>query len=315
MRKIPIIMDCDPGHDDAIALILAFASERLDVRGVAATGGNQTVEKTLRNARKVLSYIGAKPPLARGADKPMLRDLTTAAAVHGESGLDGPSIPETDYREGPLPAAEFMREIILASPEPITLVPTGPLTDIGVLLSAYPEVKRNIGGISLMGGAIDGGNWSAAAEFNILVDPEAADIVFSSGLPIVMCGLDVTHKAYITQAEADELRAFGGKVPVFVAELLDFFFKFHADQGFPGSPLHDPCAVAYLIAPEIFQTREYYVRVETRGEFTTGATVADKRGVLGMPPNVKACVGIDRQAFKRLLFDACKSYDSRGGAL
>lgn len=313
MSKIPIIMDCDPGHDDAIALILACSSDKLDLRAVTVTGGNQTVEKTLRNARKVLSYIGRRPPLGRGADKPMLRDLVTAAAVHGESGLDGPSIPETDYREGPLSAVDLMRKTILESPEPITLVPTGPLTDLGILFSVYPEVKRNIAGISLMGGAIDGGNWTAGAEFNILVDPEAADIVFSSGLPIVMAGLDVTHKAYITAAEAEELRAIGGKVPVFVAELLDFFFKFHANQGFAGSPLHDPCAVAYLIAPEIFVTRDYYVRIDTRGEFTTGATVADKAGITGMPPNVKACVGIDREAFKRLLFGACASYNDRGG--
>jgi pyrimidine-specific ribonucleoside hydrolase len=312
MDKIPIIMDCDPGHDDAIALVLAFSSPKLDVRAVTMTGGNQTVEKTLRNARKVLSYIGVRPPLARGADKPMFRELETAASVHGESGLDGPSIPDTDYREDERPAADLMRDIILESPEPVTLVPTGPLTNIGILLSVYPEVKRNIRGISLMGGAVLGGNWTAAAEFNILVDPEAADIVFTSGLPIVMSGLDVTHKAYITKAEVEAIRSLGDKVPVLVAELLDFFFKFHDARGYVGAPLHDPCAVAYLIAPEIFSTHDYHIRIETSGEFTTGATVADRTGVTGKSPNVKASMGVDREAFIRLLTEACASYNERG---
>lgn len=302
-------MDCDPGHDDAIALILAFSSPKLDVRAVTVTGGNQTVEKTLRNARRVLAFIGARPPLARGADKPMFRELETAAAVHGESGLDGPSIPETDYREGELTAADLMRKVILESPEPIALVPTGPLTNIGILLSTYPEVKRNIRGISLMGGAVEGGNWTAAAEFNILVDPEAADIVFNSGLPIAMSGLDVTHKAYITRDEVEAIRSLGGRVPVLVAELLDFFFKFHDERGYVGAPLHDPCAVAYLMAPEIFTTQDYYIQIETRGEFTTGATVADRTGITGMRPNVRASMNVDRAAFIRLLIESCASYN------
>jgi len=309
MNRLPIIMDCDPGHDDAIALILAFSSPKLDVRAVTVTGGNQTVEKTLRNARKVLSYIGVRPPLARGADKPMFRELETAAAVHGESGLGGPVIPETDYREVPLCAVDLMRKTILESPKPVTLVPTGPLTNIGILLSTYPEVKRNIGGVSLMGGAVLGGNWTAAAEFNILVDPEAADIVFSSGLPIVMSGLDVTHKAYIKKDEVESIRSLGGKVPKLVAELLDFFFKFHDERGYVGAPLHDPCAVAYLMAPEIFTTRDYYVQIETRGEFTTGATVADRAGTTGKPANAKVSMDVDRDAFIRLLVDACASYN------
>jgi pyrimidine-specific ribonucleoside hydrolase len=308
MKKIPIIMDCDPGHDDAIALVLAFASDKLDVKAVTVTGGNQTLAKTLKNAKKVLSYIGKRPLLAAGADKPMFRSLEVAAAVHGESGLDGPTLPDTDYKEEPVPAVDLMRRIIMDSPEPITLVPTGPLTNLGILFTAYPEVKKNIAQISLMGGGIDSGNWAPAAEFNILVDPEAADIVFTSGLPITMCPLDVSHKALIVNNEIEELRNHGGKVSVMVAELIDFFYQYHIVQGFKGAPLHDPCAVAWLIAPELFKTVDYHISIETQGKHTTGMTFADRRFWTKAKPNTKVCVDIDRAGFIKLITDACKSY-------
>ena len=308
MKKIPIIIDCDPGHDDAIALILACAREELDVKAVTVSAGNQTLEKTLNNAKRVLSFIGKRPPVAAGAERPMFRALETAPAVHGESGLDGPVIPEADFQEERIPAVELLRKTILESPEPITLVPTGPLTNIGILFSAYPEVKRNIERISLMGGAIGAGNWTAAAEFNILVDPEAADIVFSSGLPIVMCGLDVTHKAMIMQEEVERLRSNGGKVPVFVAELVDFFFEFHREQGFAGAPLHDACAVAYLVRPDLFTVEPYSVVVECSGKHTSGMTLADRRFWVKSGHNVLACMDIDRAGFIGLLTEACESY-------
>jgi pyrimidine-specific ribonucleoside hydrolase len=308
MKKIPVIIDCDPGHDDALALILAFASEKLDVRAVTVTAGNQTLTKTLRNAKRVLSYIGVAPPLAAGADKPMFRELEVAADIHGESGLDGPVIPETGYETENVPAVDLLRRVILESPEPVTLIPTGPLTNIAVLFTAYPEVKKNIKRISLMGGSLQAGNWSPVAEFNILVDPEAADIVFSSGLPITMCGLDVTHKAIITREEIEALRSLGGKVPVLAAEMLDFYFEAHIRQGFSGAPLHDPCAVLWVIAPEIFTTRPYRVSIETRGKYTTGMTVADRRPWAEAAPNVDVCLDVDRSAVIRLLTEACKSY-------
>jgi pyrimidine-specific ribonucleoside hydrolase len=309
MKKIPVIMDCDPGHDDALALILAFASDKLDVKAVTVTGGNQTLEKTLDNAKKLLSYIGKRPPLGAGADKPMFRELETAPEVHGDSGLDGPVLPDTDYREEPIPAVDLLRKTILESPEPITLIPTGPLTNIGILFTAYPEVKKNIARISLMGGSIAaGGNWNSAAEFNILVDPEAADIVYTSGIPITMSGLDVTHKALIMPGEIAALRKLGGRVPVLAAELTDFFSKYDMGLGFPGAPLHDPCAVACLIAPELFTTRDFYVVVETRGKYTTGMTMADLRFWTREPPNVRANMDVDRTGFIKLLMDACDSY-------
>ncbi|MDR0590169.1 MAG: nucleoside hydrolase [Spirochaetaceae bacterium] len=308
MKKIPVIIDCDPGHDDAIALVLAFASENLEVKAVTVTGGNQTLTKTLNNAKKVLSYIGKRPLLAAGADKPMFRELEIAEAVHGKSGLDGPMLPETDYTEEPVPAVDLMRRIILDSPEPITLVPTGPLTNLGILFTAYPEVKKNITRISLMGGGIESGNWSAAAEFNILVDPEAAEIVFTSGIPITMSPLDVTHKALMTPEDLDALRRHGGRVSVMVADLVGFFYRYHLAQGFAGAPLHDPCAVAWLIAPELFKTAEYHISIETRGKHTTGMTFADRRFWTDAKPNATVCLDIDRPGFIRLITEACRSY-------
>ncbi|MDR0550536.1 MAG: nucleoside hydrolase [Spirochaetaceae bacterium] len=309
MKKIPVIIDCDPGHDDAIALVLAFASEKLDVLAVTVAGGNQTLVKTLRNAKKVLYCMGKRPLLAAGADKPMFRELQIAPAVHGESGLDGPSLPDPDWQEDPRPAWELSRDLIMASAEPVTLIPTGPLTNIGILFTAYPEVKRKIARISLMGGSVmEGGNWSSAAEFNIIVDPEAADIVFRSGVPITMCGLDVTHKAQILPEDAGAIRALGGKVPLMVAGLIDFFYKYHAVQGFAGAPMHDPCAVAAVIAPEIFTTKDMHIDIETKGEHTAGMTLADLRFWTDAKPNATVCLDIDRAAFARLLIDACGKY-------
>ena len=308
MKKIPVIIDCDPGHDDAIALILAFAQEALDVKAVTVVAGNQTLDKTLRNTKKILSLIGRHPPVAAGAAKPLFRDLQTAPSVHGESGLDGPVIPEPDFTEEPVPAVELLRKTIMESPEPVTLVPTGPLTNIGILFSAYPEVKKNIRCISLMGGGIETGNWTAAAEFNIYVDPEAADIVFTSGLPIIMAGLDVTHRAMIMREEVDILRKHDGKVSLFVAELVDFFFGFHAKQGFAGAPLHDPCAVAWLVKPEMFTTRPCHVDIETSGKHTAGMTIADRRPWTEAKPNVTALIDVEREVFVQLIIDACKSY-------
>lgn len=310
LRKTPVIIDCDPGHDDAIALLLAFASEKLDVKAVTVTGGNQTLEKTLNNTKRILAFAGIKTRVAKGADKPMLRELKIAPEVHGESGLDGPDLPNApDYPVEELPAVEVMKDILLSSQEKVVLIPTGPLTNIGILLSLYPQVKEHIDYISLMGGAVVGGNWSPAAEFNILVDPEAAKIVFDSGIHIVMSGLDVTHKAMVYPNEAELFRDQGGKVSVLVAELLDFFFKFHQGEGFEGSPLHDPCAVAYVIDKELFRSKKYVVEIETAGEFTTGATVADFFGTTGKEPNVEVLLDVDREAFLKLLCENMAKYD------
>lgn len=308
--KKPIIMDCDPGHDDALALLLALASDELDVKAITTVGGNQTSEKTLNNAMRILSYAGITHiPIAPGASQPLVRELQIAPEVHGESGLEGPELPEPTFQSYHKSAIELMEEVIMSNDKKITLVPTGPLTNIAALLLAVPAVKNRIERISLMGGSAVGGNWTPASEFNILVDPEAADVVFKSGIPITMCGLDVTHRAQIFDNEIEKIRCHGGKISLMVAELLDFFAKFHKDLGFEGSPLHDPCAVAWLIKPELFTSQHLHVEIETKGEYTSGATVVDYRGVTGRKPNTDVVYDVDRSAFIQLLTTCFEKYD------
>ena len=197
MKRIPIILDGDPGHDDAIAWVLAKGSPMLDIRGVTSVCGNQTIEKTTYNAQRICTLIDLHVPTAMGRLRPLISDPIIAPTVHGESGLDGPALPEPDFELEDMDAVTLMAKLIQESDEPITLVPTGPLTNVAALLMAYPELKEKIARISLMGGGVQYGNWTPAAEFNILVDPEAAAVVFESGIPIIMAGLDVTEKAMI----------------------------------------------------------------------------------------------------------------------
>lgn len=314
MKRI-VLMDCDPGHDDAIALLMAFSSPLLDVRSVTVSAGNQTCEKTLRNAKRIISCAKRSlgdsfriPRIAAGAVKPLFRDLIVAPAVHGTSGLDGPIIPESDLKEDPLRAVEVMRQEILKAERPVTLVATDPLTNIAALFLAHPDIKKKIELLCIMGGSLVGGNWSPAAEFNILVDPEAASVCFESGVPIAMAGLDVTHKALIYPNEVEILRNMGGEIPVLTAELLDFFMKFHLKTGFAGAPLHDVCAVAYLIAPKIFKTLSLHIDIETEGACSIGAIVADIRKTSGKKENAVVMTGIDRSAFFDLLKSSMKVY-------
>ena len=310
MKKIPVILDCDPGHDDAIAIILACASDKLDVKAITTVGGNQTVEKTTNNALKILSFIGRDVPVARGADRPMRRELEIAPEVHGDSGLDGPVLPEPTIKEVDINAYELMAKIIEESEEKVTLVPTGPLTNIAIFLSAYPHLHEKIERISLMGGCAVGGNWTAAAEFNILVDPEAADIVFKSNIPITMAGLDVTHKAQIREKEIEKIKSQGGKVAVMVAELLEFFIKFHKEVcGWDFAPLHDPCAVAWLMNPDMFESKKLNVCIDLEGEHTTGCTVTDFRGITGRKPNVDVLLNVDIEQYVDLIIEAVNKYE------
>jgi Inosine-uridine nucleoside N-ribohydrolase len=305
----PIIIDCDPGHDDAIAILLALANpERLRVLGITTVGGNQVLEKITDNALKLLSFVDADIPVAMGAKGPLLGKLVTGAEAHGESGMDGPVLPPSKFRPVRQGAVEFMVERIRSSDRPVTLVPIGPLTNVAMLLAAYPDVKEKIECISLMGGGLAYGNVTAEAEFNIYVDPEAARIVFESGVPIAMSGLDVTDKAMIYEEEIAELKR-RGKVSVMVGELLDFYSIYSRKLGFDGSSLHDPCAVAWLLQPELFESKAYYVTVETKGERTRGMTVADMRRKPNDAPNAHVLLDVDRDAFIRLLFDALERLD------
>ncbi|MEB6379360.1 pyrimidine-specific ribonucleoside hydrolase RihA [Leclercia adecarboxylata] len=301
---LPIILDCDPGHDDAIALVLALASPELDVKAVTSSAGNQTPDKTLRNVLRMLTLLKRTDiPVAGGAVKPLMRDLIIADNVHGESGLDGPALPEPIFAPQACTAVELMASVLRKSPEPVTLVATGPQTNVALLLNAHPELHANIARIVIMGGAMGLGNWTPAAEFNIYVDPEAAEIVFQSGIPVVMAGLDVTHKAQIMKEDIERFRTINNPVATTVAELLDFFMEYHKTEkwGFQGAPLHDPCTIAWLLKPEIFTTLERWVGVETQGKYTQGMTVVDYYFLTGNTPNTTVITDINRQAFVDLL--------------
>ncbi|HIT68645.1 MAG TPA: nucleoside hydrolase [Candidatus Aphodomonas merdavium] len=314
-KQIPIIMDCDPGHDDAIALVLAAASPQLDIRCVTTTAGNQTLEKTTYNALRILTLLGrTEIPVAKGRKVPMLAEPMQAPSVHGVSGLDGPPLPEPGQKLSPLSSVEMMAQTIRACPEPLTIVATGPLTNVAGLLLAHPELKERIARISLMGGGLCHGNWTPAAEFNILVDPEAADIVYQSGIPITMAGLDVTEKAVLYEEDFARIRAVGNRVAVTVADWLDFFYAYHKKLGYAGATVHDPVAVTALIRPEILTARPVHVDIETDGDYCRGATVADWFGVTGKALNVTALTDIDREAFAALIVEAVSFYQEEGKA-
>jgi inosine-uridine nucleoside N-ribohydrolase len=294
-----IVIDCDPGHDDAIAILLALASPELELVGVTTVAGNQTLDKTTRNALVTLE-VGGRPdiPVAAGAGAPLQRELRTAAHVHGETGLDGPELPEPSAEPLAVHAVDFLAGLI--QPETV-LVPTAPLTNIALLLERHPDVHERIDRIVWMGGAIAEGNITPAAEFNAFVDPEAAAVVFASGIPITMIGLDVTHKALFTRAHAEELRG-AGRAGRFVAELSDFFQSFHErSYGFEGSPIHDAMAVAHVLDPTLVTTRHANVAIETSSALCDGRTVVDLRGVTGRPQNAEVGVDVDAERFLNLL--------------
>lgn len=307
-KKIPILLDGDPGHDDAIAWMLAKASPALDIRCVTSCAGNQTIEKTTYNAQRVCTLLGITAPIAMGRPRPLLADPITAGNVHGQTGLDGPRLPEPGMELSPLGAVELMARTVRESESPVTIVSTGPQTNVAALLLAHPELKAKIARISLMGGGIAYGNWTPAAEFNILVDPEAAQTVFSSGVPVQMAGLDVTERALIFAGDVERIRAVDNQVAHVVAEWLEFFYKFHRSIGYAGAPMHDPCAVMALIHPEIFTIRPMYVQVETGGEYCRGTTVGDLLGFSGHAPNADVLMDVDRSRFADLLVEAIGFY-------
>jgi len=308
IKRIPVILDGDPGHDDAIAWVLAAASPMLDIKAVTSVCGNQTIQKTTYNAGRIMTLVGLHVPLAMGRVKPLVADAIIAPTVHGNSGLDGPALPEPADKPVDTDAATLMAQILEESCEPVVLIPTGPLTNIASLLLLYPHLRSKIRHIYLMGGGIDFGNWTPAAEFNILVDPEAADIVFRSGVPITMAGLDVTEKALVFPEDFERIRALNNPVATVVAEWLDFFYGFHRSIGYPGAPVHDAVAVAALIKPEIMTMVDMYVAVELAGDYCRGTTVGDKLGVLNKPSNARVIMGIDREAFVDLLAEAAAHY-------
>jgi purine nucleosidase/pyrimidine-specific ribonucleoside hydrolase len=296
----PILLDCDPGHDDAIALLLALASPELDLLGVTTVAGNQTVEKTTANAIRVLELAGAAVPVAAGADRPLVREPYVAAYVHGETGLDGPDLPPAQRRPVDEHAVDFLAERI----DGTTLVATGPLTNVALLLARHPHARPE------MGGAIAEGNVTPAAEFNIWADPEAAARVFASGLEVTMVGLDVTHQALLTDEHARKLRA-NGRIGGVVADLLDFYSSFHREvYDFGGSPIHDAVAVAEVIRPELLELRDLNVEIDCESMLCRGRTVVDVWKRTAREPNANVAVGIDAPAFVELLLERLGGLDS-----
>ncbi len=298
----PVILDCDPGHDDAIALLLALASPELELLAVTTTYGNQTLEKTTANALRVLELAGRSDvPVAMGAERPFARDLAVAAHVHGDSGLDGPVLPPPTAVPASDDAVTFMRSVVEASPRPVTLLPTGPLTNVARYLDAHGG--GGIERIVLMGGSIAEGNMTPAAEFNVWADPEAAQVVFASGLDVTMIGLDVTHRAVTTPALQQRLRE-QGTVGSFVAELVDFFAIYHRETyGWEGAPIHDAVAVAHLIDPTLVTTVNRNVEVECESELCRGRTVVDRWNRTGRPRNAHVGVDLDAGGFFDLLVE------------
>ena len=297
-----ILLDCDPGHDDAIAMMLATSSSQIELVGVTTVAGNSLLSNTTRNALIVLDMVNRPDiPVHSGRAAPLVRELRTAAAMHGDGGLDGP-VPSAPSREvNGDSALSFIENILENETEPITLVATGPLTNIADVVTQLTHLHHKIEQIVFMGGAIELGNWTPAAEFNILVDPEAAEIVMNSGLKLTMIGLEVTHQAWLDDSHADELRG-KGECGEFVAELLDHFVGFHQQRfGWPGAPIHDAVTIAHLIDPSIMTTISTNVTVETKSELTLGRTVVDVYSVTDQPANVTVGIGIDRDRFVTLL--------------
>lgn len=309
-RRQRIVLDCDPGHDDAIAILLAARTPGIQLEAITTVAGNQTVDKTAYNALRVCSLAGIHSiPVAKGMDRPLVRDLMTAPSIHGSSGLDGPSLPEPTISLAPIHAVDLLIELLLASRGDLTLVATGPLTNIATAMRREPAIVPKIQQIVLMGGAIGLGNWTPAAEFNIYVDPEAAHIVFTCGRPVTMVGLDVTHTVLATPDVRARLRALGTPVAHLVDDLLGFFAETYLKVfGFSSPPLHDPCAVAHVADPTLVQTQSMRVDIELRGEHTVGRTVCDVHGVMGKPANADVAVGIDVPRFWDLLIETLATY-------
>lgn len=306
---VPIILDCDPGHDDAMAIMLARGCPDIDLLAITTVAGNQTLEKTTLNARRVCTAAGITDvPIYAGCDRPLLREQIIAAEVHGESGLDGPTWGEPTVPASEEHAVDFLVRTLMSADEPVTLVPVGPLTNIATALAREPRIVAGTREVVLMGGSYTRGNKSPAAEFNILADPEAAAMVFRAGWQVTMVGLDLTHQALAHQSVLDEIAAIGTALSATVVEILKFFGStYRRVEGFSAPPIHDACAVARVAQPDLVAVREAFVAVETRGEWTAGMTVTDFAGLLGQPANAQVATELDAPGFWSLMISALRA--------
>jgi inosine-uridine nucleoside N-ribohydrolase len=315
-----ILLDCDPGHDDAIALLLA--AKHGDLVGVTTVSGNAPLAQTTRNALLTLQLAGLDVPVHAGASRPLVAEARHAPDIHGESGLGGPALPELRREAASADAVRFIVDTVRGdsaqqeSAKNLWLVAVGPLTNVALALREAPDIAAKLAGIALMGGGVGFGNRTATAEFNIWSDPEAAEVVFSSGVHLVMCGLNLTHQFMIRREDVARIRELGNPVATFTAELLSFYSQAYADafSGRAEGPLHDPCAVLAVTHPHLLETEPRHVRIELRGEHTRGMTVVDERGVrsgglhLVGAPNVHVGYGLEREGALTVLFDTLASY-------
>ncbi|RXZ80871.1 ribonucleoside hydrolase RihC [Paenibacillaceae bacterium] len=303
MTQKPIIIDTDPGIDDAVALAIALFSEKLDVRLITTVAGNVSLEKVTINALRLLKFFDKQVPVALGARRPLIKEPIDASDIHGSTGMDGFDFEEpTEDLVLKENAVNAMYRVIMDSKEPVTLVPIGPLTNIALLFLMYPEVKDKVEEIVLMGGSTSRGNMGVMSEFNIFADPEAAKIVFQSKVPIVMAGLDVGLKALVYPEDSAQLKDMNetGKM------IYQLFQKYRGGSMKTGLKMYDSCAVAYLLQPEMFEVQETFVDVELNGSMTAGCTVVDLKGYLKQPSNAKVLVDIDPQMFKTWFMDSLR---------
>lgn len=304
MKKRSVIIDTDPGIDDAVALGIALFSEKLDVKLLTSVAGNVGIHHVTNNLLKLLNFWGSNVPVARGASRPLLEDVRDASDIHGESGMDGYDFPDPKTENLlKISAVQAMYQELSTSEERITLVAIGPLTNIALLLREYPEIRAKIEEIVLMGGALGRGNFGVLSEFNIAIDPEAAKIVFESGLSITVAPLDVGLKALVYPNESEYIRQMNP-----TGEMICALFKKYRGGSFQtGLKMYDSTAIAYLLCPEMFEVQEVFVGVETKGEYTMGASIIDLHGFLNKPANARVCVDIDEQQFKKWFLASLKN--------
>lgn len=310
MEKRKIILDCDPGHDDAVAILLAGKNPNIDLLGIMIVAGNQTLEKTTKNALDVCQYLGLDIPIYAGCEKPMIRDKQVVAGdIHGESGLEGPSFEPLQRKKEEKHAVTYLVETLMASDGDITLVPTGPLTNIAMAMRIEPKIVDKIKEIILMGGCYQLGNVTPAAEFNILADADAAHVVFTCGRPITMVGLDVTRKVLCYPEIVDRMEKIGGKGSKLFVDLMRFFNKSQKEVfGWEGGPLHDPVTIASILYPDLLTIKEMYTEIDIRSTQSYGRTNCDFFGVLNKEPNSKVAIDIDVAKFWNCIEDGIRQY-------
>ena len=311
MKKEKIILDCESGHEDAVAILLAAINPKIELLGITVVAGNQKLEKTVNNALKVCNHLNLDVPVYSGMSRPMIREQLIADDIHGETGLDGPKFEELKIKAEDKHAVNFIIDTLMNSDEKVTLVPTGPLTNIGMAIRFEPRIIEKINRIVLMGGSYQLGNMTPAAEFNILADPDAAHIVFSSGVKIVMMGLDLTRQASATKEVVEKIKSLNNKASKLFVDLMEFFAASQKNVfGWSAPPVHDPTTIAYIIDPECIEVKPMFCEIELWSERSYGRTLCDYFGILKKEPNVDVAVKLDFDRFWNLVYENLKLYDN-----